>query len=139
MIFHCIQGSSLTKASCIYGPTLKTSPIHNHANHVLRKFKVKTLVSAEYSAFSCKMPARGQYNKLSETDRAQAIGCWKVARSFQTSNQTINRIRHSYRQTGLIKDRPCSGRQTVTTRAEDRYVTNTVARNRFVTGTETRR
>lgn len=96
--------------------------------------------------FSNKMPARGQYNKLSETDRARALGCLdagmasrEVARRFQTSHQSINRIRERYRQTGLFKDMPRSGRPKVTTRAEDRYIINVVARNRFLTGPETRR
>ena len=92
------------------------------------------------------MPARWQYNKLSVTDRARALGCLdagmgsrEVVGRFQTSHQTINRIRQRYRQTGLFKDRPHSGRPKFTTRAEDRYVTNIVARNHFVTGPETRR
>ena len=82
-----------------------------------------------------------QYNKLSETDRARALGCLdagigsrEVARKFQTSHQTINRIRQRYRHTELFKDRPRSGRPKITTAAEDRYVTNVIARNRFVTG-----
>ncbi|MEW8545001.1 MAG: transposase [Candidatus Thiodiazotropha sp.] len=92
------------------------------------------------------MPVRGQYNKLSETDRARALGCLdagmrsrEVARRFHTSHQTINRIRQRYRQTGQFKDMPRSGRPKVTTRAEDRYIATTVARNRFVTGPQTRR
>ena len=67
------------------------------------------------------------------------MGSREVARRFQTSHQGINRIRQRYRQTGLFKDRLRSGRPKITTRAEDRYVTNVLARNRFVTGPETRR
>ena len=92
------------------------------------------------------MPVRGQYNKLSETDRARALGCLdagmrsrEVARRFHTSHQTINRILQRYRQTGQFKDMPRSGRPKVTTRAEDRYIATTVARNHFVTGPQTRR
>ena len=92
------------------------------------------------------MPVRGQYNKLSETDRARALGCLdagmrsrEVAKRFHTSHQTINRIRQRYRQTGQFKDMPRTGRPKVTTRAEDRYNATTVARNRFVTGPQTRR
>ena len=62
----------------------------------------------------------------------------EVARRFHTSHQTINRIRQRYRQTGQFKDMPRSGRPKVT-RAEDRYIATTVARNRFVTGPQTRR
>ena len=65
------------------------------------------------------------------------VGSREVARRLQTSHQTINRIRQRYKQTGLLKDRPRTGRSKVTTRSEDRYVTNVVARNRFVTGPET--
>ena len=91
------------------------------------------------------MPARGLYRKLSETDRARALGCIdagmrsrEVARRFRTSHQTINRIVLHYRHSVQFKDLPRSGRPRVTTRAEDRYVTNVVARNRFVTGPEAR-
>ena len=63
----------------------------------------------------------------------------EVARRFHTSHQTINRLRQRYRQTGQFKDMPRSGRPKVTTRAEDRYIATTVARNRFVTGPQTRR
>ena len=61
-----------------------------------------------------------------------------VARWFRTSHQTINRIVQRYRHSGQFKDLPRSGRPIVTTRAEDRYVTNIVARNRFVTELEVR-
>ena len=66
------------------------------------------------------------------------MGSREVARRFQTSHQTINRMRQRYRQIGLFKNRPRSGRPKVTTRPEDLYVTNIVARNRFVTRPETR-
>ena len=92
-----------------------------------------------------KMPARGPYQKLSETDRARALACLDAGmgsregtRRFRTSHQTINRIRQRYRQTGHFKDRHRSGRPKVTTRAEDRYVTNSVVRNRFMAGPEAR-
>ena len=64
------------------------------------------------------------------------MGSREVARRFRTSHQTIKRIRQRYRQTGQFKDRHCSGRPKVTTRAEDRYDTNIVARNRFMTALE---
>ena len=91
------------------------------------------------------MPARGPYQKLSETDRARALACLDAGmgsregtRRFRTSHQTINRIRQRYRQTGHFKERHRSGRPKVTTRAEDRYVTNSVVRNRFMAGPEAR-
>ena len=92
------------------------------------------------------MPARRQYKKQNETDRARALGCLdadmgsrKVPKRFQTSHHAINRIKQRYRQIELFKDRLRSGRPRVTTRAEDRCVTNVIARNRFVTWPETRR
>ena len=103
----------------------------------------KSSVSVHNFTVSRKMPAKGLYRKLSETDRSRALGCIdagmrsrEIARRFRTSHQTINRIMQRYRHSGQFKDLPRSGRPRVTTRAEDRYVTNVVARNRFVTGPE---
>ena len=111
----------------------------------LDQLMFKSSVSAHNFTVSRKMPARGLYHKLSETDMARALGCIdagmrsrQVARRFRTSHQTINRIVQRYRHSGQFKDLPRSGRPRVTTRAEDRYVTNFVARNRFVTGPEVR-
>ena len=105
----------------------------------------KSSVSAHRFTVSIKMPARGLYRKLSETDRARALGCIgagmrsrEVARRFRTSHQTITRIVQRYRHIGQFKDLPRSRRPRVTTWAENRYVTNVVARNRFVTGLEAR-
>ena len=107
--------------------------------------KTSTALHCLYSLWN-KMLARGPYQKLGETVRARALGCLnagmgsrEVVRRFRTSHQTINRIRQRYRQTGQFKDRHRSGRPKVTTRAEDRYVTNIVARNRFMTAPEERR
>ena len=58
----------------------------------------------------------------------------EVARRFRTSHLKINRIVQRYRHIGEFNDLPRTGRPRVTTRTEDRYVTNVVARNRFVTG-----
>ena len=111
----------------------------------LDQLMFKSSVSAHNFTVSRNMPARGLYHKLSETDWARALTCidagmrsWKVARRFRISHQTINRIVQRYRHSGQFKDLPQSGRPRVTTRAEDRYVTNVVARNRFVTGPEVR-
>ena len=112
---------------------------------ILDQLMFKSSLSAHNFTVRRKMPARGLYRKLSETDRARALGCIdagmrsrKVARWFHTSHQTINRIVQRYRHSGQFKDLPRSGRPRVTTRAEDRYVTNDVARNRFVTRPEVR-
>ena len=45
-------------------------------------------------------------------------------------------LQTAQRQTGLFKNRPRSGRPRVTTRAQDRYINNIVARNRFATALE---
>ena len=112
---------------------------------ILDQLMFKSSLSAHNFTVSRKMPARGLYRKLSETDRARALGCIdagmrsrEAARWFRTSHQTINRIVQRYRHSGQFKGLPRSGRPRVTTRAEDRYVTNDVARNRFVTRPEVR-
>ena len=111
----------------------------------LDQLMFKSLVSAHNFTFSRKMPAGGLNPKLSETDKARALSCIQagmrsreVARRFRTSHQAINRIVQCYRQSGQFKDLPSSGWPGVTTRAEDRYVTNVVARNCFVSEPEVR-
>ena len=98
----------------------------------LDQLMFKSSVSARNHTDSRKMPARGLYRKLSEMERARALGCFdagmrsrEVARQFYTGHQTINRIVQHY--SGQFKDLPHSGRPRVTTKAEDRYVTNVVA------------
>ena len=59
---------------------------------------------------------------------------WEAGKKIQ--HQPINRIRQRCRQTGQFKDRHRSGHPKVTTRAEDCYVINTVARNNFMTAPE---
>ena len=105
----------------------------------------KSSISAHSFTISRRMPARGLYRKFSETDRARALGCTdegmrsrEVAKRLRTSHQIINRIVQRYRHSGQFKGLLRSGRPRVTTRAEDRYATNVVARNRFVTGPEVR-
>lgn len=87
------------------------------------------------------MPRR--YRKLSNLDRARALGqlqmgrsSREVARVFNTSRQSIGRIRQRYAATGDVKDLPRSGRPRVTSRAEDRHITNVVLRNRFINAPE---
>ena len=79
------------------------------------------------------MPRR--YRKLSNLDRARALGqlqagqsSRRVAMAFNTSRQSIDRIRQRCAASGDVKDLPRSGRPRATNRAEDRLITN---RNRF--------
>ena len=91
------------------------------------------------------MRAGEPYRQLSETDGlvlsclGAGMGSREVEGRFRTSHHTIIRIRQRYRQTGLFKDRPRSGRPRTITRAQDRYINNIVARNRFATASETHR
>ena len=78
------------------------------------------------------------YRKLSNLDRARALGqlqarqsSRRVAMAFNTSRQSIDRIRQRYAASGDVKDLPRSGRPRATNRAEDRLITNTTLRNRF--------
>ena len=82
------------------------------------------------------MPRR--YRKLSNLDRARALGqlqagqpSRRVAMAFNTSRQSIDRIRQRYAASRDVKDLPRSGRPWATNRAEDRLITNTTLRNRF--------
>ena len=58
--------------------------------------------------------------------------------SANYTRPTDNRIVQRYRHSEQFKDLPRSTWPRVTARAGDRYVTNVVARNRFVTGPEVR-
>ena len=64
----------------------------------LDQLMFKSSVSAYNFTVSRKMPARGLYRKLSETDRARALGCIdagmlsrEVARRFRSSHHQQNR------------------------------------------------
>ena len=60
--------------------------------------------------------------------------------AFNTSRQSIDRIRQRYSASGDVKDLPRSGRPRATNRAEDRFITNTTLRHRFTNApTMTRR
>ena len=90
------------------------------------------------------MPRR--YRKLSNLDRARALGqlqagqsSRRVAMAFNTSRQSIDRIRQRYAASGDVKDLPRSGRPRATNRAEDRLITNTTLRNRFTNAPTTTR
>ena len=84
------------------------------------------------------MPRR--YRKLSNLDRARELGqlqagqsSRRVAMAFNTSRQSIDRIRQRYAASGDVKDLPRSGRPRATNRAEDRHITNTTLGNRTST------
>ena len=90
------------------------------------------------------MPRR--YRKLSNLDRARALGqlqagqsSRRVAMAFNTSRQSIDRIRQRYAASGDVKNLPRSRRPRATNRAEDRLITNTTLRNRFTNAPTTTR
>ena len=98
----------------------------------------KNPVSVHFT-FSNKMPARGSYRKMSETDRARALGCGNPGSSGSISNEPPDfyQDQTALQANRLFKDRPPSGRPRVTTRAQDRYINNIVAR--FAPASETHR
>ena len=55
-----------------------------------------------------------------------------VARHFQRHESTISRQLNRFYQTGNVADRPRSGRPRKTTRWEDRFLTTSFRRNRFL-------
>ena len=86
------------------------------------------------------------YRKLSNLDRARALGqlqagqsSRRVAIAFNTSRQSIDRIRQHYAASGDVKDLPRSGRPRATNRAEDQLITNTTLRNPFTNAPMTTR
>ena len=55
-----------------------------------------------------------------------------VARHFQCHESTISRLLNIFQQTGDAADRPRSGRPRKTTSREDRFLTTSCRRNRFL-------
>ena len=81
--------------------------------------------------------------RLSNLERARALGVLQggqtvaeVAIRFNVSRSTIKRLRHRFRDTGDVKDRPRSGRPRVTTVRQERYIETTAARARFITANQ---
>ena len=79
--------------------------------------------------------------RLTNLQRALLIGqvqngatAANAARQFGVHKSTVNRLLVRFNETGDVKDRPRSGRNRVTTRQEDNFVTATAARNRHQTG-----
>lgn len=58
-----------------------------------------------------------------------------IARTVGVSLSTVQRVRQRYEETGSNLRRPGTGRARCTTAREDRYLVNTMLRNRFLTGT----
>ena len=80
--------------------------------------------------------------RLSKIERERAFGMLQVgestnavARHFQCSVRTIQRLRQRVNETGQTSDRPRSGRPRVTTRGDDQYLRNIHLRDRFLTVT----
>ena len=84
--------------------------------------------------------------RLSENDRNQAVGMHTAGMSvnnivlhFGCSRQTIHNLRTRYATTGEVRDRPRSGRPRATSGRDDRFITVTHLRNRFIPATVTAR
>ena len=56
----------------------------------------------------------------------------EVARHFQRHESTISRLLNRFQQTGNVADRPRSGRPRKTTPREDRFLTTSSRRSRFL-------
>ena len=55
-----------------------------------------------------------------------------VAKHFQCHESTISQLLNRFQQTGNVADQPRSGRPRNTTPREDRYLTTSSQRNRFL-------
>ena len=56
----------------------------------------------------------------------------EVARHFQRHESTISRLLNRFQQTGNVADQPRSDRPRKTTLREDRFLTTSSRRNRFL-------
>ena len=84
--------------------------------------------------------------RLSENQCNQAIGMLQtgamvndVAKHFECSRQTIHNLNTRFAITSSVGDRPRPGQRRVTSQQDDRYITLTVLRNRFLPATATAR
>ena len=84
--------------------------------------------------------------RLNNDERNQAIGMLNagmsaivVSRHFGCTRKTIERLQRRFRVTGNVVDRSRSGRQRVTTAADDRYFVLQHLRNRRLTAAATGR
>ena len=62
-----------------------------------------------------------------------------MARAINCNVSTVRRLRQRYRETGRTADRPCSGRPSITTPAQDQYIRTSHLRDRYRMATTTAR
>ena len=84
--------------------------------------------------------------RLNDAQRHEAVGmfagglpCREIARRMNCAHSTILRLVQRHNETGSVNERHRSGRQRVTTAAEDRHIVLRHLRNGFRTETETAR
>jgi transposase len=84
--------------------------------------------------------------RLTSIQRHHALGLLEagghvgnIAIRFGVHRRTISRLQTRFNVTGLVDDRPRSGRPHVTSRRQDRYIVVTHARDRFLTASQTSR
>ena len=78
---------------------------------------------------------------LNEQERAIAIGrlqagipLKRVARQMNVTPKALRELRDKFMTTGLVRDRPRTGRPRVTTPAQDQQILDLTLQNRFATG-----
>nr|CAH7747406.1 unnamed protein product [Callosobruchus chinensis] len=79
-------------------------------------------------------------NELSAFDRTRIIALWQeglsrhhISNRLNVVRSTVSRNIRRYEETGEVNSRPRTGRPTVSTRPEDRYITQLARRERSVT------
>nr|CAH7752527.1 unnamed protein product [Callosobruchus chinensis] len=79
-------------------------------------------------------------NELSAFDRTRIIALWQeglsrhqIANRLNVVRSTVSRTIRRYEETGEVNSRPRTGRPTVSTRREDRYIAQLARRERSVT------
>lgn len=79
-------------------------------------------------------------NELSAFDRTRIIALWQeglsrhqIANRLNFVRSTVSRTIRRYEETGEVNSRPRTGRPTVSTRREDRYIAQLARRERSVT------
>ena len=102
------------------------------------KFESFRIVSTKTGKKSLKINVNRHSTSAFE-QRKRAIGMLTasmsardVARHFQRHESTISRLLNRFQQTENVEDRPRSGRPRKTTPKEDRFLTTSFGRNRFL-------
>nr|CAH7742062.1 unnamed protein product [Callosobruchus chinensis] len=79
-------------------------------------------------------------NELSAFDSTRIIALWQeglsrhqIANRLNVVRSTVSRTIRRYQETGEVNSRPRTGRPTVSTRREDRYIAQLACRERSVT------